>query len=346
MMGIDVLAIELAFWQQTLIKFIVLLVIVPTSTALVVQTFLYKMMAMMQSRMGPMEAGPHGAMQLLADGLKFVQKELLAPKRADKLVYALAPIVVLTGTFLIFIIIPVGPNAIGANIDSGIFFALAVGSISVVGVLMAGWASANKYAYMGGLRAAGQLVAYELPMVLAVIGVVIQAGTMNMQGIVAAQAEGEIFGIGAIGNPFILTQFLGFMIFMIAVQAELSQPPFDMPQAESEVVGGFFVEYSGLQFLFFFLGELGAAFGWAAIASTLFLGGWAIPNVGLDAGFMHLAGPIVLLVKTMLVAFVIFWVRFTYPRFREDQLQQFAWKILIPLSLVNILVTAVAKVVF
>jgi NADH-quinone oxidoreductase subunit H len=224
---------------------------------------------------------------------------------------------------------------------------LAVSSLSVLGVLMAGWASANKYALIGGLRAAGQLIAYELPLVLAVVGVVIQAGTLSLQGIVMAQADGEIFGFGALGNPFVLTQVVGFLLFLIAAQAELSQTPFDMPVAESELVAGYQVEYSGLRFLFFYIGEFGTAFALAAIASTLFLGGWYLPGLDTDGGvFSNVAGPAILFAKTMLVAFLIFWIRFTYPRFREDQLQTFAWKYLIPLSLVNILLTGVLKVVF
>jgi NADH-quinone oxidoreductase subunit H len=341
-----VIAVELAYWQETLIKAIVVLIVVPTSCAIIVQTFLFKVMAHMQSRLGPMEAGPHGSLQLMADGLKFVQKELTAPAKADKFVFGLAPIIVMISTFLIFVVIPFGPSGVGEDLDVGIFYVLAVSSLSVLGVLMAGWSSANKYALMGGLRAAGQLIAYELPMVLAVVGVVIQAGTLSLNGIVSAQANGEIFGFGGLGNPYILTQGLGFLIFMVAIQAELTQPPFDMPVAESELVAGYQVEYSGLQFLTFYLAEFGTAFGFAAIASTLFLGGWWVPGLDSTGGWVsNLIGPGVVFVKTMLVAFLIFWVRFTYPRFREDQLQTFAWKYLIPLSLLNIMATAVLKVV-
>jgi NADH-quinone oxidoreductase subunit H len=341
------LAVELAYWQLLLIKVVAVMVIVPTATAIIVQTFLFKMMAHMQSRLGPMEAGPHGALQLMADGAKFVQKELLAPERADRRVFFLAPVVVLLSTFLLFVVIPAGPNVVAEDLDIGIFFALAVSSISVLGILMAGWASANKYALMGGLRAAGQLIAYELPLVLAVVGVVIQAGELSLQGIVRAQAEGSIFGIGLIGQPFIFTQFIGFALFLVATQAELTQPPFDMPIAESELVAGYQVEYSGLQFLFFYLGEFGAAFAFSALAATMFLGGWYVPGLDVDGGLLsNLIGPAVLFVKTMLVAFLIFWIRFTYPRLREDQLQTFAWKFLIPLSLVNILATGVFKVLF
>ncbi len=183
-------------------------------------------------------------------------------------------------------------------------------------------------------------------MVLAVVGVVIQAGTLNLQGIVTAQHQGEIFGIAAIGNPFVITQLVGFVIFLIATQAELTQPPFDMPVAESEIVTGYITEYSGLRFLLFFIGEFATAGAFAAIAATLFLGGWAVPFVDLDDNVMNVAGPLVLFAKMMLVGFLIFWVRFTFPRFREDQLQAFAWKFLIPISLVNILATMVFKVAF
>ena len=266
------------------------------------------------------------------------------PWRADKRLFALAPYVVVASVFLILRRRALRPDAWFTDLDVGIFYILAVSSISVLGILIAGWSSANKYSLLGGLRAAGQLIAYELPMVLAVVGVVIQAGTLNMQGIVAAQADGEIFGWGGIGNPFILTQFVGFFIFLVAMQAELTQTPFDMPVAESELVSGYMTEYSGMRFLLFFIAEFASAGAFAAVAATLFLGGWSLPGVDLDADYMNVVGPIVLLVKIMIVSFLVFWVRFTYPRFREDQLQQLAWKVLIPLSLVNILATMALKV--
>ena len=176
------------------------------------------------------------------------------------------------------------------------------------------------------------------------MGVVIQAGTLNMQGIVLAQADGEIFGWGGIGNPFILTQFLGFAIFLIAVQAELTQPPFDMPIAESELVSGYLTEYSGLRFLLFFIGEFATAGVFSALAAVLFLGGWYVPGIDPADNIFNVIGPLVLFAKMMLVAFLIFWFRFTMPRFREDQLQKLAWKVLIPLSLLNIVITGVLKV--
>jgi NADH-quinone oxidoreductase subunit H len=300
----------------------------------------------MQSRLGPMDPGGfHGWYQLIGDGIKFLQKEDIMTKEADRRVFALAPAVVVLSTFLVFVVIPAGPRLVVADLDVGIFYALAVSSLSVIGVLMAGWASANKYALLGALRAAAQLIAYELPLVLAVVGVVIQAGTMSLQGIVAFQQDGEILGWGGIGFPLILTQFIGFALFMIAAQAELTQPPFDMPVAESELVAGYMVEYTGFRFLFFFIGEFGTAFAFAALAATMFLGGWSVPWVH-DEALADLLGPFVLFAKVMLVAFLMFWARFTYPRLREDQLQALAWKWLIPIALVNILVTGVLKVAF
>ncbi len=337
---------ELSYWQQTSIRVVAGLAAVLIPAGTLVYLFLFKMMSFMQSRLGPMEAGPFGSMQLFAEVGKWLQKEDIFPSRADRWVFAGAPFVVLMSTFLLVLVLPFGPDAWFVNLPTGIYFALAVGSVSVIGVLMAGWASANKYSLLGGLRAAGQLIAYELPMVLAVVGVVIQAGTLNMQGIVLAQADGEIFGWGAIGNPFILTQFIGFAIFLIAVQAELTQTPFDMPIAESELVSGYLTEYSGMRFLLFFIGEYATAGVFSAIVAVLFLGGWYIPGIDIDDNIFNVIGPIVMMVKIVLVSFVIFWFRFTMPRFREDQLQKLAWKVLIPLSLANIAATAVLKVAF
>jgi NADH-quinone oxidoreductase subunit H len=308
------------------------------------------MMAHMQSRLGPMDPGGyHGWFQNIGDAVKFIQKEDIIPRDADKWVFSLAPYVVVMSTFLLYLVIPAGPDLVLSDLKVGVFYALAVSSIGVLGILMAGWASANKYSLMGSLRAAGQLIAYELPLVLAVIGVVIQAGSMSFQEIVVSQKNFEIFGLDLAGMPFIATQFVGFVIFMIAAQAELTQAPFDMPVAESELVTGYMTEYSGFRFLSFFLGEVASAFALSAIAATLFLGGWYVPGISFLEGnaLLHnLAGVGILFAKIMFVAFLIFWVRFSYPRFREDQLQMIAWKYLIPISILNIMVTAVLKVVF
>ncbi len=331
-----------AYWFWTIIKLLAVLVVIPVGGLLIGYLFLLKMMAHMQSRLGPMDPGGyHGWFQNIGDAVKFIQKEDIIPTKADKWVFSLAPYVVVMSTFLLYLVIPAGPDLVISDLKVGVFYALAVGSIGVIGILMAGWASANKYSLMGSLRAAGQLIAYELPLVLAVVGVVIQAGSLSLTDIVHAQQN---FRLGPIPLPYVTTQFVGFAIFMIAAQAELTQAPFDMPVAESELVTGYMTEYSGFRFLSFFLGEVASAFALSAIAATLFLGGYAVPFVHGD--LENVVGPLVLFAKVLFVAFIVFWVRFSYPRFREDQLQTLAWKYLIPISLLNIMVTAVLKVVF
>ena len=339
------------YWGQSIFRVIGGLVAVLLPAGGIVYLFLFKMMSFMQSRLGPMEAGPYGSLQLVAEVGKWMQKEDIAPDNADKPIFKMAPIVVLLSTFLLIAVVPFGPDAWFTNFDAGVFYFLAVGSVSVLGILMAGWASANKYSLLGGLRAAGQLIAYELPMVLATLGVVIQAGSMNLNRIVEVQNTGEIFGIGVLGNPFILTQGVGFLIFMIAVQAELTQPPFDMPIAESELVSGYMTEYTGFRFLIFFIAEFATAGVFSFIAAVLFLGGWGVPfewfgwdNLDDVAWWMNVVGPLIMFTKMMVLVLIIMWVRFSSPRFREDQLQTFAWKFLIPLSLANIAVTAILKV--
>jgi NADH-quinone oxidoreductase subunit H len=344
---------SIPYWGETILRLIggSVAVLLPAGT--IVYLFLFKMMSFMQSRLGPMEAGPYGSMQLFAEVGKWLQKEDLMPERADKFVFKIAPLIVLASTFLLVVVVPFGPDAWITNFEVGVFYALAVSSVSVLGILMAGWSSANKYSLLGGLRAAGQLIAYELPMILAVVGVVIQAGSMNLQEIVVAQNAGSIFGWDGLGNPYLLTQFIGFVIFMIAVQAELTQTPFDMPVAESELVSGYMTEYSGFRFLIFFIGEFATAGVFAFIASVLFLGGWGVPfswfgwtEINDVDNWMNIGGPLIMLTKMLGLIFIIMWVRFSYPRFREDQLQRFAWKILIPVSLANIVATSVLKVAF
>ena len=332
------LAINPPYWVDTLAKIGIGLVAVLLPTGALVYLFLFKMMSFMQSRLGPMETGPYGQLQLLAEFGKFLQKEDIFPSKADRFVFAAAPFVVLVSTFMLVLVLPGGPDTHFVDLNTGIYFAMAVSSVSVIGILMAGWGSNSKYSLLGGIRAAGQLIAYELPLVLSVVGVVIMAGTLNMKGIVAAQAD---FGVW-----FIIPQIIGFFIFMVAVQAELTQPPFDMPVAESELVTGYLTEYSGMRFLLFFIGEFATAAVFSEIGAPLFLGGWTVPFVDINAEIMDYIGPLVLAAKMVFIAFLIFWFRITYPRFREDQLQRLAWKFLIPLSLFNIVVTAIFKVVF
>jgi NADH-quinone oxidoreductase subunit H len=324
------------FWVSLGAKLLLVALLIPL-IGMVIGFAEMKLSAKMQYRVGPYFAGGRwGWAQLIADGVKFFQKEDIIPTDADRPVFKSAPILVLVGTVALFVVIPFGPNLIFRDLDVGIFYALAVSSLSTIGVLMAGWSSANKYSLIGGLRAAGQLIAYELPLVLAAVGPVILAGTMSLQGIVQAQVDA--------GIPFILFQVVAFVIFMIAALAELTRIPFDMPIAESELVMGYVTEYSGFRFLFFFLAEFANMFTMSAIAVTLFLGGWWLP--GIPAETLEFAGPFILIGKVFLLVFTMIWFRWTFPRFREDQLQGLAWKWLVPLALINITVTAALKVVF
>lgn len=296
-----------------------------------------KLSAKMQHRVGPYFAGGRwGWAQPIADGIKFFQKEDLIPAESDHTVFKLAPVLVFVGTASLLVVIPFGPNLAIRDLSVGVFYALAISTITTLGVLAAGWSSANKYSLIGGLRAAGQLVAYELPLVLSVVGTVLLAGTMSLDGIVRAQISA--------GYPFVIVQFLGFGIFMVAALAELLRIPFDMPIGESEIVMGYLTEFSGFRFLFFFIAEYANMFSMAAIAATLFLGGYWFP--GIPEETLTYLGPLVLFAKVFLLVFVMIWFRWTFPRFREDQLQSLAWKWLVPLSLLNIILTGVFKVVF
>jgi NADH-quinone oxidoreductase subunit H len=333
------------FWLELAIKIILMLAVVLTASLVTIYVEL-KAGSHMQTRIGPYYAGGRwGWAQPLADGAKFLQKEDLAPAKADRTVFGFAPYVVMMSTLAIFAVIPMGPDVVATNLDVGVYFILAISSLSVLGVLMAGWSSANKYSLIGGLRAAAQLIAYELPLVLAVVAVVVQAGTMSLNGIVEAQ-QATLFTVGSVevSLPYILSgQIIGFAIFMIAAVAELSRIPFDMPIAESELTMGYLTEYSGIRFTMFFLGEYASLVGLSAIATTLYLGGYAVPF--LPESLENFAGPGVFLIKVSLLVFLIIWIRWTWPRLREDQLQSMAWRWLIPLALFNIALISVFKVV-
>jgi len=316
-------------WVVVVVKAALVLVVFLTAP-LAVGYMEHKVLAHMQSRLGPMYAGRfHGWAQLIADGVKFVQKEDVIPRAADRWVFALAPAVAMIPYILLFVVIPFGPTLFAENLDVGIFFVLAASSIAVIGILMAGWSSANKFSLIGALRAAAQLIAYELPLILATVAVVIQAGTLSLVGIVEAQQN----------LWYVFPQIVGFFIFIVSSLAELTRPPFDMPIADSEIIFGAYTEYTGLRFAFFLLAEYGGIVALSAIASVLYLGGYqAIPGLDFIPGWMWMAG------KIGALSFVVIWLRATYPRLREDQLQRFSWIGLIPLALVNILVTATLKV--
>ena len=292
----------------------------------------HKVLAHMQSRVGPMEAGGfHGWAQLMADGVKFIQKEDIVPEAADRGVFSLAPAVAMIPYIAILVVLPFSSTVFALNLDVGIFFVLAMSSVSVIGVLMAGWSSANKFSLIGALRAAAQLIAYELPMVLATAAIVMQAGTLSLVGITQAQT-----GLWNIVRPW---QFVGFFIFMISALAELTRPPFDMPVADSEIIFGAYTEYTGLKFAFFLLAEYGGIVAFSGIAAVLYLGGY-LPLPGLE----FIPGPLMMLGKIGALSFFVVWLRATFPRMREDQLQRFSWLLLIPVALLQILVVAFLKV--
>ena len=291
----------------------------------------HKGLAHMQARLGPMEAGNfHGWAQLVADGVKFVQKEDVIPAAADRTVFSLAPAVAMIPYIAILVVLPLSDSWFAEDLDIGIFYVLAISSISVIGVMMAGWASANKFSLIGALRAAAQLIAYELPLVIAAAAIVMQAGTLSLIGIVEAQQD----------LWFVIPQLPGFVIFMTAAFAELQRPPFDMPIADSEIIFGAYTEYTGLKFAFFLLAEYGGIVAFSGIAAVLYLGGYQpLPGIPIP-------GPLMMMGKIGALAFFFIWLRATYPRLREDQLQRFSWLALIPLSLALIMGVAVAKVAF
>ena len=324
---IGLLGISVDLWVNAILKAVAVIGLFFTF-GLVIGYIEHKTLAHMQARLGPMEAGRfHGWAQLIADAVKFIQKEDIIPETADRSVFSIAPAVVLIPYLLVFLVIPFSPDLLAADLDSGIFFVLAATGVGIIGVFMAGWASANKFSLIGALRAAAQLIAYELPLILAAAAVVMQAGTLSMLGIVEAQSS----------LWFILIQPVAFLIFMVAALAELSRSPFDMPIADSEIIVGAYTEYTGIKFAFFMLSEYGGIVAMSAIGAVLFLGGFLGPVLP----------PVIwMLAKTFLLAFLIIWVKATYPRMREDQLQRFAWIVLVPVALVNVLVTAVLKVAF
>ncbi len=277
----------------------------------------------LQMRPGPNRAGPFGLLQPVADAIKILLKEDIVPARADRLLHALAPIVAFAPALMVFAVVPFwrGEGAgLVPDLNIGLVYLVAISSISVVGVFTAGWASNNKYSLMGAMRAMAQMVSYEVPLVLALVGVALAAGSLSLVRIVEAQ-----------GLPFILVQPLGFLVYFLAALAEVNRAPFDLMEADSELVAGFHTEYSGMKFAMFYLGEYTHTLAAAAIGATLFLGGWKGPLLPPFLWF---------LIKVFALFIVIFWIRTTLPRLRVDQLMAFAWKFLLPLALVNIFLVA------
>ncbi|MBN6054672.1 NADH-quinone oxidoreductase subunit NuoH [Nonomuraea sp. RK-328] len=309
---------------DVVISFVVILAVFLVLPLIVGQTE-HKVMAHMQSRLGPMYAGGfHGWAQLIADGVKFAQKEDVIPAAADRRIFMIAPGVALVPYLVVMIVIPIDQGRVAVDLDLGLFFVLAVMGIGVLGSIMAGWASANKYSVLGGMRAAAQLMSYELPLVLAASSVAMAAGTLSIPGIVEAWQWWWL--------PW---QAIGGVVFFLAGLAELRRPPFDMPVAESEIIMGPMTEYTGMRFALFMLSEYVGIVVLSFLTTVLFLGGWHGPL---------LPGWLWTLVKVFALAFVVIWLRVSFPRLREDQLQKLAWVGLVPLALVQLALTGVVKV--
>ncbi len=309
------------FWWH----FLIFAGIIINSVLIMVMAFIYverRALGRMQYRLGPNRTGPYGIFQPVADAIKVLLKEDIVPTNADKLVHWLAPIVAFAPAMMLFAVVPFanGWSLIG-DLNVGVLFVVAVGSVSTLGVFMAGWSSSNKYSLLGAMRMVAAVVSYELPVVLSVAGVVLIVGSLSMNQIVAEQ-----------DIPFILLQPLGFLIFFAAGCAEINRSPFDLMEADSELVAGFHTEYSGMKFALFYLVEYAEAVGLSAIITTIFLGGWRGPV---------LPGILWFLIKVFAVFFLMVWTRTTLPRVRIDQLMGLAWKFLFPLAMINLIVTAI-----
>ncbi len=294
-----------------------------------------------QCRLGPMEVGPHGTLQTVADGVKLLAKEDLVPADADKFLFGLAPIIAFAGTMVGFAVVPFGPNLIIADLDIGIYFLAAVGSLEAIGIVAAGWASNNKWSLLGAVRAATQVVSYEIPMALSFLTIIVLAGSMRVSTIVEQQ-HGWFVNWFLFRNPFVC---VAFVIYYIASLAECKRAPFDLPEAESELVSGFHTEYSGMRFAIFFLSEYAQMYVVSAIAAVLFLGGWYTGIAPLDAAVAkstvaaNAIGALVIITKSFFLVFVQMWLRWTLPRIRLDQMMYLCLKVLLPFSMVTLILS-------
>jgi NADH-quinone oxidoreductase subunit H len=289
----------------------------------------------MQNRYGPNRAGPFGFLQPMADGIKSLTKEDIIPRSADHLVHFLAPVFIVIASFLVYATIPIGRNMVIADLNAGVLFFFAVGSMVELSVFMAGWSSRSKYSLLGAMRAIAQMISYEIPLVLASIVAIMAAGSLSTVTIVNMQAT--YTGIWPHWYVFTPWGLVGFVVFMIAATAEANRCPFDLPEGESEIIAGYYIEYSGFKFALFFLGEYLGMFATSAMAITLFLGGWAAPFSFLTwiPSYVWFFG------KLLVMIFAFIWIRGTLPRLRMDQLMNFAWKFMLPLSLINIFAAGV-----
>ncbi len=309
------------FWWHWLLFTVIIIAVV----IVMVMAYIYmarRQIGRMQSRLGPNRTGPFGIFQPIADVLKVMLKEGIVPANADKVVYWLAPVVALAPVFMIFAVIPLTDGGMLADLNIGILYVVAISSVSTVGMFMAGWGSSNKFSLISAMRVIAAVVSYEIPLLLSIAGVLLLVGSLSLNDIVLAQQD----------IPFILLQPLGFLIFFIAGLAEISRSPFDLMEADSEIVAGFHIEYSGIKFAMFYLVEYGEAFILSCLITTLFLGGWGGPFLPPWLWFI---------VKGVLVWFVMVWLWATLPRVRIDQLMALAWKFLLPLALINLIITAI-----
>lgn len=323
-----------------------------------------KVLAVMTIRKGPNRVGPYGLLQTLADAIKLLIKEDIMSSECNKIIFTIAPVIVFAPVMIIYGLLPFTSEFLAINVASGLFLILAISSISTIGIVLAGWASNNKYSLLGAMRSAAQAISYEIPFVISAIAIVLLAGSMNMQEIVSKQSGG--FANLAIlnWNVFswnIIPAFIGFVVFFICSIAEINRVPFDLPEAESELVSGYNTEYSGMKFALFFLAEYAAMFIMSVLVATLFLGGYLSPfndylsiilfkgiinNELILKAFVHMEQAFWIVAKTYFLIFIIMWIRATLPRLRADQLMSFSWKFLLPLSLVNLLVVAVFRYIF
>jgi NADH-quinone oxidoreductase subunit H len=333
---------DLGTWIEWIVKALIMIVVLLTGFAYT--TYMErKLLARFQSRYGPNRAGPFGLLQPVADGVKLIFKEDLVPAQADKLIFTLAPIITAVPAWIILAVVPLGTVqlfgrpidlSIAGNLNVGILYIASITSISVYGIVLAGWSSNNKYATMGGIRSTAQMISYELALGLAFVGPIMIAGSMSLGQIVETQSK-----IGW----FVFWCPVGFIVYLIAALAEINRPPFDMPEAEQELTAGYHVEYSGMKFALFMLTEYTKMIVVSVIAATLFLGGYHFPFLTDKWPWL---GPVVLLGKVLLLMYGIIWVRATLPRVRYDQLMALGWKILLPLALASVFLTAVFMFVF
>ena len=316
-------------WPVVWIVLLILLIVVPLLLAIAYLTYAErKVIAAMQLRQGPVVVGPLGLLQPIADGVKLLVKETVVPSGANKVVFLLAPVITFTLALIGWAVIPFGDGMVLADINVGVLYLLAISSLGVYGIIMAGWASNSRYAFLGALRSAAQMVSYEIAIGLIIINVLITAGSLNLSDIVRAQEH----------LWFFIPHFPMFAIFVVSILAETNRHPFDLPEAEAELVAGYNVEYSSMTFALFFLGEYGNMILMSAICSVLFLGGWLPPfNI---APFTWIPGPLWFIGKICVILFIFIWARATLPRYRYDQLMRLGWKVFLPASLLWVVVTS------